>query len=188
VDADAVVPAATAIEPTAPIVPETVGTAVTRTTTAPVAVVPTPVIPDVPLTDTFGDEEVRAMISAGNIGFQYDEFDFPDELVAGVNAIAPGMLLPGLGLPAEEPYGGGFAGPLSTDLLLKLDEMTVDVREPRIAELKKMDAEMLERENNKARTYYRVETWIRKRPRSEEYDILGTILSRVTRFFCVRPL
>jgi hypothetical protein len=94
------------------------------------------------------------MISAGNVGFQYNKFDFPDGLVAGVNAIAPGTLLPGLGLPAEEPYGGGFAGPLSADLLLKLDEMTVDTREPRIAELKKMDTEMLERENNKVRTYY----------------------------------
>ncbi|KAJ7674275.1 hypothetical protein B0H14DRAFT_3537463 [Mycena olivaceomarginata] len=141
VDVDAVV-VATTIEPTAPIMPETMGTAVTRTTTAPVAIAPTSVIPDVPLTNTFGDEEVRAMISVGNVGFQYNEFDFLDELVAGVNAVAPGMLLPGLGLPAEELYGGRFVGLLSADLLLKLDEMTVN------------DAEMLEQENNKACTYY----------------------------------
>jgi hypothetical protein len=94
------------------------------------------------------------LISAGNVDFRYDKFDFPADLISGVSHVTPGTLLPGLGLPAEDPYGGGFPGPLSADLLLQLAEMTVDARETRIAELKQMDAATLERENNKARTYY----------------------------------
>jgi hypothetical protein len=144
VDVDAVVEVATSIEPPAPapIVAETTGAAVTPTTT--VSVTSAPVIPDVPLTDTFSDEEVRTLISAGNVDFRYDKFDFPADLISGVSHVAPGVLLPGLGLPAKDLYGGGFPGPLSADLLLQLAKMMVDAREMRIAELKQMDAATLE--------------------------------------------
>jgi hypothetical protein len=101
----------------------------------------------------FSDAEIHAM--AGPL----DEFDFPEDLL-GTGASA-GVVLPGLGLPllpaedpVEEPYGGGFAGPLKADLLLELERMTPEVRTTTIDELRKMDARDLERANHKARNHF----------------------------------
>lgn len=104
-----------------------------------------PVVPAVP-TDTFSDAEVQAHIRAGAADF--DEFDFPEELMPG-----PVNLNAGLGLVLD-PYSTGFAGALSSDLLLRLEEMTSEAREAKVVELKGMTVDDLERENNAARNYY----------------------------------
>jgi hypothetical protein len=43
---------------------------------------------------------------------------------------------------------------LSSDLLLRLNSLTLEEREVKIAQLKGMSAEEVERENNAARNYY----------------------------------
>jgi hypothetical protein len=113
-------------------------------------------------TNMFSDTEIHAMAGPGLDlrGIPHlDEFDFPEDLL-GTGASA-GVILPGLGLPllpaedpVEEPYGGGFAGPLKANLLLELERMAPEVRTTTIDELRKMDARDLERTNNKARNHF----------------------------------
>jgi hypothetical protein len=113
------------------------------------------VVPTAMPSDTFSDAEIQAMIRSGDLPADFEEFNFPD----------PGDLMPmhsgltgvgvGLGLePSTNPYGADFAVPLCSDLLLRLEEMPPDAREGKIAELKTMSAERLERENITAQNYY----------------------------------
>jgi hypothetical protein len=78
-----------------------------------------------------------------------DEFDFPADLLGGP---VPNPLLLDAP-PAIDPYGSDFAGPLNSDVLMLLDEMSPPEREARLAELRAMDAEALKRANIAARNY-----------------------------------
>ncbi|KAF7342848.1 hypothetical protein MSAN_02000900 [Mycena sanguinolenta] len=83
----------------------------------------------------------------------FDEFDFSDEMLAMTST--PAVLLPGLGLAtAVNPYDTRFAVPLSTDLLLRLEEMPEAARAARVEQLAGLDAAALERENNAARNFH----------------------------------
>jgi hypothetical protein len=98
---------------------------------------------------TFTDAEIRAHLGpAVDLRNLNDDFDFLDYLLPG--PVAPDFSLTMLGAPTP----GGFAGELSVDLLLRLEEMSEDARASRIEELKGMAADTLERENNAARNYY----------------------------------
>jgi hypothetical protein len=88
------------------------------------------------------------------------EFDFPDELMLG--PVVPGFSLGGLLAPPAEPFGSGFlnlfgsgfAGKLSSDLRLKLNELPEQARASRMEELRSMTAAELERENNAAQNHF----------------------------------
>jgi hypothetical protein len=59
--------------------------------------------------------------------------------------------------PPIDAYGAGFAVPLSSDLLMKLDAMPADARATRLVELQAMDAEGLARENTIARNQFMID-------------------------------
>jgi hypothetical protein len=110
---------------------------------------PSPAVP----TNTFRDEDVRAFIQEGAPAVNLDDLNFPADLLpivdAGVAAEPPSEPS-----PLIDPYSTDFAAKLSSDLLLRLGSLTSDARELKIAQLKAMSAEDVERENNAARNYY----------------------------------
>ncbi|KAJ7752155.1 hypothetical protein B0H16DRAFT_1460123 [Mycena metata] len=106
------------------------------------------------------DTEMQALIAAGEMYTLPDfdqggEFNFPDALMPS-SAAGSDVAMAALEslAPAADPYGSGFAGPLSTDLLMRLEGLDVNARNRRIAKLKKMSTEELVHENNNARNYY----------------------------------
>jgi hypothetical protein len=122
----------------------------TVTTVAPVPVVVTPSSPAVP-TSTFRDEDLRAFIQEGVPVITLDDLNFPADLLP--IAMDPGVAAE---LQSEtssliDLYSTDFAAKLSSDLLLRLASLTPGAKEIKIAQLKAMSAEDVERENNAAR-------------------------------------
>ncbi|KAF7342708.1 hypothetical protein MSAN_02028700 [Mycena sanguinolenta] len=104
-------------------------------------------------TNTFSDEEVRALVNLGDVLLDFDEFNFSDDLMSTVANISPAF--PGLGLPMpSDLYSSGFSAELSKELILRLKEMSEEEREAKIEKLRTMDALAIERENNAARNHY----------------------------------
>ncbi|KAK7053872.1 hypothetical protein R3P38DRAFT_3305269 [Favolaschia claudopus] len=97
--------------------------------------------------DTFSDAEIRAHLG---LPADFDEFDFPPDLMPGL-AVNPLVLN---GFEPVEPSMPEFAAPLGAELKLQLDSMVGEARLMRMAELQKLDASALERENNSVRNRY----------------------------------
>ncbi|KAJ7348995.1 hypothetical protein DFH08DRAFT_998340 [Mycena albidolilacea] len=111
------------------------------------------------ITDTFSNTEIRTMVGPPvdlSMLPGLDNLNFPEELLQAAGAAA-GIVSPGLRMamgPVMDSYNIGFAAPLSSDLLLRLEGMSVEERAAKIDELKGLNADDLERENNTARNYY----------------------------------
>jgi hypothetical protein len=86
-------------------------------------------------------------------GERPEEFDFPDHLMPGPILTPDVSMLGTLATPVD-PYGSGFAGPISVDLILRLEGLSPSARAEKIEELKSLDGQALSRENNAAWNYF----------------------------------